>query len=414
MRQLKRKNSTIVQLNRYEPFHNYRKTPVMTEFTQRLETVVKGLYDDLQSINPRNLNISEYNQRYLQSKLKTLETSLAVYGDIVGSILCQSRKPLKDFVFIEYGGGTGFLSLISKKMGVGTVVYNDIYDISCKDAREIARTLGCEAEYYVPGDIDSLAEFSRKYRIKGDGIASYDVIEHIYDIDDFCRKLHLILNEGAIMMHACGGSMFFYPAVKSMIKKQIEFETRDRENEWGHKKRDSLLSYLNERRKIIKEYCPSLNESEIERMAASTRGLIRGDIMKCVDRYLVSKEFPKTIEHPTNTCDPYTGNWQEHIMNPYYLQESLSFNGFEAKVLPRFWGNRRSSLENTVSGIINRIIRVSNTHVGLHICSTMAIYATYNGKFSNEAHRQHLYKFRPSPIWYVMVVIWDVFSRLRH
>lgn len=414
MRQSISKNSTIIQLNRCEPFYKYRKTPLMIEFAKRLETAANSLFNDLQSINPLELNISEYNRRYLQNKLKNLESSLAVYADIVGSVLCRSVESLKDFVFIEYGGGTGFLSLLSKKMGVGTVVYNDIYDVSCKDAQEIAQILGCKAEYYVQGDIDSLVEFCRKYQIKGDGIASYDVIEHIYDIDDFCRKLHLISNEGATMMHASGANIFFYPDVKRVMKKQIEDETKDREEDWGHKKRDCLLSYSKERGKIIRDYCPGLNENKIERMVTHTRGLIRDDILKCVDRYIAYKEFPKLIEHPTNTCDPNTGNWAEHLMNPYYLQETLSLNGFEAKVLPRCWGNRHNSLENTIAKIVNRIIRISNMHIGLHICSYMAIYATYSGTFTDEVHRQHIYKCRRSPIWYFMVVIWEVFSRLHH
>jgi len=53
---------------------------------------------------------------------------------------------------------------------------------------------------------------------------------------------------------------------------------------------------------------------------------------------MLNKEFPNPIEHPTNTCDPYTGNWIEHLMNPYHLQETLIFNGFNAEVLPIYWG----------------------------------------------------------------------------
>ena len=37
--------------------------------------------------------------------------------------------PLNKFTFIEYGGGTGLLSLLAKECNIGTVIYNDIYDL---------------------------------------------------------------------------------------------------------------------------------------------------------------------------------------------------------------------------------------------------------------------------------------------
>lgn len=403
-----------MRLNQCEPFYNYHKSPRSSQLAKRLEAAANSLFNDLRNIKPLDLNISEYNQRYLKDKLQNLESELARDAYIVGSTLCESRKSLEGIVFIEYGGGTGFLSLLSKKLGIGTVIYNDIYDISCKDAKKIAQILGCEADYYVQGAIDDLVEFCRGHRIKGDCIGSYDVLEHIYDTDDFGRKLHLISHKGTTMMHGSVASMFFYPYVKSVSKKQIEAETKDREEEWGHKKRDCLLAYSKERRKIITEYAPSLSESETERMVTNTRGLMRDDILKCVDRYVERKEFPKLIEHPTNTCDPYTGNWQEHLVNPYHLQETLSFNGFDAKVLPCYWGNRNNFLENRIASILNRIIRISSTHIGLHVCAYYSIYAKYNGKFSDEIHKQHIYRCRRSPTWYIAMILWEVFSRLRH
>ena len=101
-------------------------------------------------------------------------------------------------------------------------------------------------------------------------------------------------------------------------------------------------------------------------------------------------------------------------MNPFHLQETLSFNGFEAKVLPRYWGKRNNFLENAIVSIVNRIIRISNTHVGLHICPYISIYASYSGVFTDELHRQHIYRYRRSPIWYIMAILWEVFYRLHH
>lgn len=217
-------------------FYKYSKIPYNPELVKALNAAADSLSKDLRNINPLNLNISEYNQRYLTNKLKNIEESLRIATYAIASTLSGSPKSIKDIVFIEYGGGTGFISLLAKKSGIGTVIYNDIYDISCKDAEEIANIVGCRADYYVQGDIDELVAFCNRYQLKCDIMVSYDVFEHIYDIDSFCRKLHLLSHKGTTMIHSSGANIFFYPYVKSVSKKQIEVETRDRQEEWGRKK----------------------------------------------------------------------------------------------------------------------------------------------------------------------------------
>jgi 2-polyprenyl-3-methyl-5-hydroxy-6-metoxy-1,4-benzoquinol methylase len=400
----------LPNIKQYEPFHSYRKTSTDRDLVKRLDVTVGGLFDDLQAIEPLDLNISEYNQRYLQDKLANLRTELEIDADIVGNVLCESKKHLSEVVFIEYGGGTGFLSLLSKRLGVGTVIYNDIYDVSCRDAREIASVLGCQADYYVQGDIDDLVVFCNSHEIKADGMGSFDVIEHIYDIDDFCRKLHLLSHDGTAMVHATGANVFSYPYVKKVSKKQIEIETEDRKESWGRKKGDCLFAYSKERDKIIRQYCPTLTENEIKLMVTNTRGLKQDDILRCLNRYMLYGELPKLIEHHTNTCDPYTGNWVEHLFNPYHLQETLSSNGFNAKVLPRYWGNRNNFLKNTIASILNYVIRISNNHIGLHICPYFSIYVRYNGEFSDQVHKQNMYRYRRSPLWYIVMVLWALYE----
>ncbi|MBA7485996.1 hypothetical protein ES707_21548 [subsurface metagenome] len=64
--------------------------------------------------------------------------------------------------FLDYGSGSGMLYLLAKQLGIGTVVYNDIYDVSCHDAKIIAKSIGNEADYYVQGNIDDVIIFFRK------------------------------------------------------------------------------------------------------------------------------------------------------------------------------------------------------------------------------------------------------------
>ena len=395
--------------------HVLSKTRLTGELTRRLHVAVDRIFGDMQDINPLDLNISEYNQRYLKDQLQNLSRSQVRYACIIGGALSQSQKPLADMVFIEYGGGTGFLSLLAKRMGIGTVIYNDIYDVSCKDAKEIARILGCQAEHYVQGNIDDLIAFCNKHKIKCDIMASHDVLEHIYDVDDFCSKLHLLSHKGTTMIHAAGANMFHYPTVKRISRKQIEVERIDRQKQWGHKERDCLLAYLEERKKIIAGYASSLNNDEMEQLAMLTRGLMREDIIKVVDRYVQNNELPRLIEHPTNTCDPHTGNWMEHFMNPYYLVETVTFNGFDAKVLPLYYYEAGgSSIKNLVARLLNLVIRVSNAP--LYFSGGYAIYAKYTGSFwvAGQVHKHHMYTYHRSHLrWYLTAFLWELLHRLR-
>ena len=65
-----------------------------SELAEMLEVATYSLFKDLLSITPQNLNISEYSQRYLQGKLKNLESELRRDAYIIGSVLGQCKKRL--------------------------------------------------------------------------------------------------------------------------------------------------------------------------------------------------------------------------------------------------------------------------------------------------------------------------------
>jgi 2-polyprenyl-3-methyl-5-hydroxy-6-metoxy-1,4-benzoquinol methylase len=375
-----------------------------------LQHATDSLLKDLQNINLLDLHISEYNQRYLKEKFTNLPTVLSRSAWIIGKSLAQSHKRIVDMVFIEYGGGTGFLSLIAKMMGIGTVIYNDIYEVSVSDAKLIAEKLGYRADYYVQGDIDDLVAFCTKYLIKCDSIVSDNVLEHIYDINSFCGKLHLLSHENTAMVHVTSANMFFFPNMKLTMEQQIEVETQDRDKKWGHRENDCLLSWIAERRRIIADYAPRLRNDEVIQLASITRGLAREDIIRAIDLYLGRNELPKPIEHPTNTCDPHTGNWCEHMMNPYYLVETFTFNGFDTKIYPVYWYKANDSLiMELAKKILNFGIR--GTNAPLYFSYGFAIYGRYNPSYINSEHhhRYDMYKSHRSFIWwYLMMPIWEI------
>lgn len=106
---------------------------------------MKGiLLRDLEALSLEELGISEYIQVYLEGKLSRSTMMQAEY--ILG--LALRGKKLEECCLVDYGGGVGTLSLLAKKLGVGTVIYNDIYNVSCRDAQVIAKAVEAEADYY--------------------------------------------------------------------------------------------------------------------------------------------------------------------------------------------------------------------------------------------------------------------------
>jgi len=344
------------------------------------------------------------SDKYVRHKLQSLESTLSRDKYIIETAINKVSKPLQNVVLIEYGGGPGFHSLLARELGIGTVIYNDILHHYCRLAEEIAKKLERQADYYVEGDIDVLIEFCRQRAIKADVITSSDVLEHIYDIDDFLRKLHILSHDSTVIMHASGANMFWYPFEKSVsrLHKKVEKES-------GEEVGIQSACY-DERMKIIREYARNISEDEVNQLTTNTRGLANREIINAVDRYLKTGEVPTLIEHATNTCNPQTGYWAERSMNPYYLCETLSFNGFDANVLPGPWDKGSTIIAIIIRVILNFLIRISLSYMALHLSYYYCIFGRYSGRFAPEIHREHIYRHPKLPTVYIVALAYNLLS----
>jgi SAM-dependent methyltransferase len=323
------------------------------------------------------LSISDYNRRYFGDILRNLKASLQLRCHILACALAEIRLPYSDVVFVDYGGGTGLLALLAKELGVGTVIYDDIYDVSCHDARVIAESIDRRAEYYAQGDIDDLIRFVESKSISCHAIASYDVIEHIYNVEAFLRKLiHLSYGQLTIVMSSSANSL--NPLINRRLKHiQVTVENRDREAKWGNKLRDCRRAYVKVRKELIhcylRERGVDLPENEIWELAQRTRGLMEKDIYAAISEYLKTGNLPYRPNHPTNVCDPYTGNWAEHLLDPYALALVLTQSGFRTQVLAGLYGDRGNAFEKLPAQILNSAIRALGQH-GLRLAPFYTLY----------------------------------------
>lgn len=322
-----------------EFIYTYADAAENHELAIHIDKAAGRLFRKLKNIDVDSLDISDYNKRYLRERLKNLHRTLQMYTYILFGSVVSVKKSLDEIVFCDYGGGSGILSLLGKELGLGTVIYNDIYDVSCRDAQVVGDEIGNTADHYVHGDIDEVINFLGENAFSLDAFASCDVIEHVYDVKLFFRKLPFLSNADlhvVMSSHANNTN----PIIRYILKrKQIAVEHQDREKKWGHKERDCLRSFYKVRDEMIRQYCNNnLTGNEVELLTKATRGLQETDIKKTVDEYLRTRQLPPMPGHATNTCDPFTGNWTEHLLPPHYFKSCLSKAGFEVKLLKGYYG----------------------------------------------------------------------------
>ena len=150
------------------------------------------------------------------------------------------------------------------------------------------------------------------------------------------------------------------PFVTRKLRKfHLQSEYEDKEYKWGDKKLGSPKSCLNLRKDIIAGYDHTLNEEVIERIAKQTRGLMKHDIEKCIDEYRESGNISYTPNDPTNTCDPYSGNWSEHLMKLEWLESILKKNNASAEILSGYFSSNDKDrfIKRSAKYTLNMIIK---------------------------------------------------------
>ena len=112
------------------------------EISREISLAKDRLQKKLSALDLGSLGITEYNQRYLGDKLKNIGGVLDLYGYLLRLCLSNSSLPIQQSVFVDYGGGSGVLSYLAKEVGIGKVIYVDIYEGSCNDVEIISKALG--------------------------------------------------------------------------------------------------------------------------------------------------------------------------------------------------------------------------------------------------------------------------------
>jgi hypothetical protein len=287
-----------------------------------------------------------------------IDTILDIYCRQLCLVLRDYNSDLNNFVLVDYGGGSGIFSLLAKESGIGTVIYNDIYDVSCADIRQTSKAMNIAIDHIVCGDTGKLTGYLKQHAINIHAITSFDVIEHIYNVEEHFSKLAHLQALPFTLVYGSGANPENKWKVKAITRIQLTDEYENKPTTWGHKERDTLQPFLEVRKHIINSYAPHIKHSDIQYLAKATRGLIKEDIEKCVDEFLSTGSISYKMEHPTNTCDPLTGNWSEHLMDLNGLGKYLQNLGFRSEFIPGCYPINGPWINRSIKGIINALIKL--------------------------------------------------------
>jgi 2-polyprenyl-3-methyl-5-hydroxy-6-metoxy-1,4-benzoquinol methylase len=334
------------------------KVPVDNFLTKRFELAVHHLETKLQAIDIESLDVSAYSKKYFKDYQRKLKYSLQACSFILMHALKKTNKNIEEITIVDYGAGTGVLAMLASEVGFGKVIYNDIYDVSCKDAETIAKKASAKAHAYVCGDINVLPNYFNQNMLTCDIIVSRNVIEHIYDLNSYFKTLPSIPNDGLTLFFATTANIKNPLTVwyTNRIQRMLEFKGLT--TKWG-KERDTLKPYFISRKEIIEHAFPQLNEVEVNQLTANTRGLIKEEILEKIKTYLKDGTLPALKVSGYNTCDPNTGNWAEHLVKIDEYQHLFLSNSFDFKIVNGFYNtNYNLKLLNIVTPIVNFGIKI--------------------------------------------------------
>lgn len=343
------------------------------DILSHIDNASERVLEKLSALNLQEIGISEYNQKYMGQYILNYSFYYGLYKQLFIIAVKELSLPIEQSVFVDYGGGCGILSLLAKEIGFQSVIYNDIYDVSLNDATLISKAINIQIDYFILGNVEELVTTLKHKQLKPNLICSFDVLEHIYNLEEWFSSLSKMGNNFSLVFMTSANP--YNPFIRNrLMKLQRKAEYQGTTEYWGMKKRDTKISFLSARKKIIIDILPYIDDKSLNFLAKQTRGLDQKDIIKVIEEYIVTDSISYTIKHPTNTCDPYTGNWAENLINIPSLKSLLNRLGFKTEVTGGLYSHSNNRKLNIAKNILNYIIR-SNSKLGLFLSANYILKA---------------------------------------
>ena len=344
----------------------FAPSPCSTQLRQRIAVATREIQKKALALDVNALALPPYAATYLGKIFTQLPAVLRKQSYLLEHAICATGDPGRT-VLVDHGGGMGIMSLLARHAGVGHVIYNDINPISCSAAQLLADKLGAKAHDYVCGGIPHLQEFLTDQQLNVSALTSSNVIEHVYDLNHFAEMLSNLGNPDLTLAMATN-------IVDENRRRRRRFMAYHRKLEQRGRGTGSP-SYLSIRDKLIRSHAPTLGDDCVRQLASRTRGQAKDDILRVVNRFLSDKALPPEPEHPTNTCDPESGDTCDRLLPAAQLAAPFERVGFHVRILSGFYApDGRASLDRFARKSANLAIRMMGRH-GLAISPFLTIHA---------------------------------------
>jgi len=324
-----------------------------------ISNAIRSLYFKINELDLQNLNISDHTEESLLKYVNNYSFYMSAYSQLLRKALKKINNSVNECIFVDYGGGCGILSWLAKMVGFKTVIYNDIYKSSVIDAEILSKKLDISIDYYINGDVEDFVNQITRLNIQPDLICSFDVLEHIYDLESWIKTIAKIQKFYLLFMTGANPKN---PYIVNRLKK-LHIRSEYQGCEKNIRCNDIYLntSILKEREIIISNMFPDLKNNEVEFLSKNSRGLRKDDIEKMVHEYKKTGKTRYIIDHPTNTCDPYTGSWTERLIDLERLKIFCESNNLLVDISNSFYCYSNNIILNTVKFLFNQLIKILGT-----------------------------------------------------
>lgn len=264
------------------------------------------------------METDDEHRRALEHKVRRITYTVEVCYRCLEQVATHLPYSIEDATLVDYGGGSGALTLCAKMCGWGHVIYVDNSEQALHTARQL-HTLADDsgrytADCYLLGDADTLLQHCRNEKMRIDAVVGTDVVEHIYNLERFFNAMALLGAPQLLLTTASNADNPF--KCRQLHRAMRGDECGDNENPNFLTLRDTWLRQQH-----------GMNPDEARRWAAATRGMTYADI----NRAVASGTMP-TPEDRYNTCDPRTGNWTERIVTIARYRTMLENAGYRLTV----------------------------------------------------------------------------------
>jgi 2-polyprenyl-3-methyl-5-hydroxy-6-metoxy-1,4-benzoquinol methylase len=320
------------------------------------EKEAKELADRLQAIDYNQLPISDYNKQYLNRQ----KQACLYYTRICGHCLARCYTTLhaldRSFTFVDYGGGSGFMSMMAKKIGIKRVIYIDLNPLSVETVKVLKEKTGLGPDIILQGDSDTLAAWCAEEKIKPELLIGLDVIEHVYNLEKLFADL-IGIDKGMEIMFTTASNPLNVHKKRKLQQLMLDYE----------KGGNASPNYYELRKDFIVRTYPGLySPDELEKVAISSRGLTFDDMSRIIIGNKMSREQKLALPYnkdPYNTCDPRNGNWMERILPLKAYEDLLKPYHYSLEIGNGFYNaDRKNPLTSLIAKIANYFIMRANIY----------------------------------------------------